>query len=331
MDATKTFVTLTCDKRKCRPLSIPDGVKSYIIPETNFTKGFEEMIKMLMLDYDGYVNAIFKQCRTMPFPTPHYPDRELIKSFVRLQTVRVDIPPYNNISINSRMGDRLINHFHESIYSAHRKGKISPYDAWYNDELLMKCIKNRIIFQTQVNPNKILQGFNVSRIAPKVSVFSASRAKLIIDKYLEEFDTIFDPFSGFSGRMLGAVSLGKRYIGQDISQIHVNESNKLLRFLRESKLNVSAQVRRVDIFNDDGTYDCLFTCPPYGDKEQWIDCPVTAALCDEWIDECLKRYHCRRYVFVVDHSEKYTNYIKEEILSKSHYNNTSEYLIVIDR
>ena len=56
--------------------------------------------------------------------------------------------------------------------------------------MLLQCIENRVIYQSYINRNKILQGFNVSKIAPKVSVFSAGRAKILIDRYLSEFKTI---------------------------------------------------------------------------------------------------------------------------------------------
>ena len=124
----------------------------------------------------------------------------------------------------------------------------------YNDELLLKVIKNRIVYINAITPNKILQGFNISKVAPKVSVFSAALAKLLIYKYLNDFNTIFDPFSGFSGRMLGTVSLDKKYIGQDISAIHVNESNDIIEFLH---IDEYAKVYQQDILKSDGIYECF--------------------------------------------------------------------------
>lgn len=198
-----------------RTLSIPDdsNVKYFIIYENILSKSFELMLQALIKNYDEFVNDIFKYCRSMPFPSPHYSEAELYKSWNNLVEMDCDNNHYKSLSLNTRVGDRIIQHFHESIYHAHRNGKVSPYDAWYDDELLKKCIKNRIIYQTYLNPNKILQGFNVSKIAQRVSVFSAGRAKMLIHKYLNDCNEIFDPFSGFSGRMLGAVSLGKTYIG----------------------------------------------------------------------------------------------------------------------
>ena len=314
-----------------RSLSVPDGIKIFIIPEGTFTKSFELMLQTLIQNYDDYVDEMFKMYRTMGFPDIEYSDNELRASYNQLISLDCNDKMYYDISINTRAGDKIIQNYHKSIYRAHRKGKISPYEAWQNDDMLRQCIKNRIVYQTYLNPKKILQGFNISRIAPKVSVFSAGRARLLINKYLSDYDTIFDPFSGFSGRLLGAVSLEKRYIGQDISDIHVAESNQIIDFLNSNRYNVIAEVHQADSSVTTGTYQCLFTCPPYSDKEVWLDVPVDLRTCDDWIDICLKNYNCKRYLFVVDKTEKYKDNIAYELRNRSHVTDNIEYVICIDR
>ena len=322
-----------------RILSIPkdSNITPFIIQENKFTKCFELMLKTLMMNYDEYVKYTFKMCRSMPFPNPSYSDKELINSFKDLCNMKTDDKYHRSISLNTRNGDRLITHFHPSIYQAHRKEKISPYDAWYDDDILKKCIQNRIIYQNYLNPNKILQGFNISKVATKVSTFSAGRAKMLISKYLSDFNEVFDPFSGFSGRMLGTISLGKRYIGQDISDIHVRESNNMIKFLDENIKwfdidNIDTNIECKDILDSSGEYECLFTCPPYEDIEQWLDVPVSKRTCDEWIDECLKRFKCKKYLFVVDNNiEKYKDYVVDTIRNKSHFGYNGEYVVLIER
>ena len=312
-----------------RSLSVPEGIFHCIINELRFNDCFKYLMELLLSEYQSYVNSLFKEMRSQPFPEPHYTDSELTKVFTKLQRMNCNDTYHQDLSLNTRIGDRLIQHFHPSIWRDHRKGELSPYDAWMDDTLLRKCIENRIIYQTHLNPNKILQGFNVSKIAPKVSVFSAGRAKMIISRYLQEFDTIFDPFSGYSGRMLGTISLGKRYIGQDLSLIHVNESNNLMDFLRSKGIEFQAEITQKDILQSTGEYPCLFTCPPYGDKEQWQDVPVDTRTCDDWIDECISRFKCRRYVFVVDNTTKYTDKVVDVIKNKSHFGGNEEKIILV--
>ncbi len=312
-----------------RGLSIPEGVSHIIIYETNFSKCFKLLMKTIWVDYDTFISDTFKSLRNMPFPHPKYSNSELLQSYDKLAKFNCDSKYYSNISLNCRLGDRLITHFHESIYYAKRGNDVSPYDAWHDDKLLMEVIKNRVLYQNYLNPNKILQGFNISRIAMKVSVFSAARAKLIIYKYLNEFNKVFDPFSGFSGRMLGCISLGKRYIGQDISPIHVRESNDILEFLDKYGIEFDASVEVGNVLESKGKYDCLFTCPPYSDKEVWLDVPVSIYTCDDWIDICMKRFKCKRYVFVVDSTTKYKDCIVDTITNRSHLSTNQEFVISI--
>ena len=131
--------------------------------------------------------------------------------------------------------------------------------------------------------------------------------------------------------MLGSVSLGKRYIGQDISPIHVRESSKLMDFLHKCCINIDAVITQQDILQSNGEYECLFTCPPYEDIEQWQDVPISKFTCDDWIDECLSRFKCRKYIFVVDYTKMYKEYIVDEIVNKSHFGSNSEYVILIQR
>lgn len=139
---------------------------------------------------------------------------------------------------------------------------------------------------------------------------------------------MFDPFSGFSGRLLGACALGKHYIGQDLNEKHVNESNDIINFLNLSDL---ATVVQKDILTSSKErYECLFTCPPYEGKEHWNLTDIEKP-CDEWINICLDKFECNKYLFVVDETIKYKNYIVDTITNKSHFGSNNEYVVLIAR
>jgi len=53
--------------------------------------------------------------------------------------------------------------------------------------------------------------------------------------------------------------------------------------------------------------------------------------CDEWIDLCLQRYKCKRYLFVVDETEKYRDCVVDTIENRSHFGKNTELIIMIDR
>lgn len=242
--------------------------------------------------------------------------------------------PYLNPDLRDTSDLGLIQHFHKSIYSAARKGKLSPFDAWKDKNLVKKSALNRLMYMHRCRPSDILQGFNVAKIAPKVSVFKPSLAIELINKYLFDADTIIDPFSGFSGRLLGAIRCNKEYKGWDINTTHVTESNEIIEYLSLNK-NCTVSVQDLitsNVVDWSASNTCLFTCPPYGGKEHWNENnDEIEKSCDEWIDLCLiKHVGCKKYLFVVDGTNKYKEHIVETLENKSHFGRNEEHVVLIE-
>jgi hypothetical protein len=57
--------------------------------------------------------------------------------------------------------------------------------------------------------------------------------------------------------------------------------------------------------------------------------PIDKRSCDDWIDICINNFKCKKYLFVVDNTEKYRDYIVDIIENKSHLNKNKEYVILI--
>ena len=292
---------------------INDNIKFLVIDSKRIDEGIKETINLMGINYDNFIQKIIELCNT-DFPYPSYDEKRMLEDYERL--CRFD-------NIKATLTYSLITNFHKSIWHCHVKNKPSPYEAWYNKDLLKKCIENRFIYKSVLSSQNVLNGFNICKIAPKISLFNPNIAKYLIKKYLNNYQTVFDPFSGYSGRMLGCCSLNKKYIGQDVNEITINESVEIKNFL-----HLDSELSCKDIFESSGEYDCLFTCPPYGDKENWNQV-IKNISCDQWIDECLKRFRCKNYLFVVDDTEKYKNNVVEEICNKSHFGLNTEKIILI--
>ena len=311
------------DYDNIRGLTISENYSYYVIIESNFNNDITNLLNILsktqeIFDYENY---IFDWCRSSPdFPYPNYKDERLLKDYNRLCN-------YNNDTYNPRckLSISSIRQFHKSMYKANVKGHLSPYDGWYNDGLLKKVIKNRGIYVNSVDPSKVLSGFNVTKLAPKVSTFNPVLARYLTMKYLSNFDEVFDPFSGYSGRMLGVCSTGKKYTGQDINVIAVQESDKIRQF---HKLDASLKVQ--DIETDScKSVQCILTCPPYYDIEHYSPSD-SVRTCEDWITICLNKYKAEKFVFIVNDAGKYANYVLEDISNKSHFSNSKEYVVVIE-
>lgn len=262
---------------------------------------------------------IFNTCRQIDFPETILTDQSLKHNYNYL--LLNDLGPTNNTC------SQLIQHFHPSLWKAHVRNSLSPFDAWYDDCLLLKAIDNRLKYKgDDLSPRDIRSGLYISKIAPKVSVFRPALAKYLIKKYLNEVDTIFDPCSGYSGRLLGTKALEKQYIGYDINPITVKESNNLIKYFNFKNCSVNLK----NSLYTTGEYECLFTCPPYADKENWNqDIEVLSA--DEWIETMLDNFNCKKYLFVVDHTDKFKKYIVEKLENKSYLQKSIEYVVLITK
>lgn len=257
-------------------------------------------------------------------PILNYIEEKYTKDFLNL--FHLDLPfPYPELNVSNDFN--VIRFFHKSLYKAFRKGNKSPLEAWQDKDLVLKSALNRLRYVHKCAPRDIVQGFNVAKIAPKVSIFKPSLAEELIQKYLKDFEIIVDPFSGFSGRMVGAFRKGKKYFGWDINEEHVKESNEIKDFLKMENVFIEVEdliKAPVKNFNE----AALFTCPPYGGKEHWDENEIEKS-CDEWIDLCLQKYKCSKYLFVVDKTEKYKDKIVSTIENKSHFGKNQEYVILI--
>ena len=309
-----------------------DDVRMYLVPEDHIfilaVEGHEEQavkqvystIKQMdegVYDYEG---ELFRWCRAVGFPYPTYTAERMEKDWSHLCQYE-----FSTYKPNCRIGMSVVSHFHRSVFDCRVGSCKSVREAWEDDSALKRVIANRLVYQNTVNPSKVLAGFNICKEAPIVSRFNPVLAKYLVRKYLNEFDEVFDPFSGFSGRILGTAACDKRYVGKDIRWQAVEESNQIIRFLNLKGCSVSQQ----DVLQSCGTYECLLTCPPYSNKETYGG-EVCYKPCDGWIDECLRRFNCRKYVFVVDETEKYKDFVAEEVQNSSHFSKAVEHVVVID-
>lgn len=235
-----------------RSMTIPNGVMHIIIQELNFDKCFDEFLLMMNIGFHNYNEYLFQIFRSIPFPIPQYSIMELLRSYDNLDKLNLEYNYYHLIEYNSRLGDRLIYHFHPSIWMNIYDDKISPYEAWNNDDILRKLINDNIIYQTHLNKNKILQGFNICDVAPLKYFISAGQWKLILYKYWD--DDIYN-INSDPNLLLACITLKRNCYGE-----YQNDTLKMVEFLNkygiqyniqcEYNNNIVAHVRDDDEMND---------------------------------------------------------------------------------
>jgi very-short-patch-repair endonuclease len=283
-------------------------------------KLYEEILRVFEIDYHDWLNEIVEKCFNLSFPYPTYNHNRMIRDYKNL----CDQKKYNK---NFYTGNSIILNFHQSIYSSHRENCLSPLQAWHNRDKLVRCIKNRFIYSNNLSSMSIARGFEKNKIAPRVSVFQPSLARYIIEKYSSDCKTIIDPFSGFSGRMLGASSLNKTYFGFDCRHETFVESLNIKKFLNLE--NVHLEIKNIFHNDYEGEYDVLLTCPPYENKEIWFNNQKSFKI-DYYINLCLTKIKAKKYIFIIDDVE--TNYQKhfvDYVVNQSHFGKNKEKILII--
>ena len=307
-----------------RPEKVPKGVVLITVDGTRLKEGLIDILEYLGTGIKEVYENMVQTCLSEPFPYPEYTEKRMRRDWLNLQRVSLE-----HFHKNILCGNSVITHFHKSIYHSNKKDRKSPVEAWKTPGLLEKCIKNRTFYIPFRNLTKyhIARGFERSMIAPRVSVFQPSLCRYLLLKYAPETKTCVDPFSGFSGRMLGACSLGMSYTGYEIRNECVEEARKVADFLE-----IGPNINNADSMSitDSANYDVLITCPPYSDKELWGGVGFYQES-DQYIEESLKRFNADIYIFMVDKTEKYKEFVQEELSSKSHITASSEKVIVIHK
>lgn len=316
------YVSTVAGHKDAERFQKTDGIKYIQCDSKKIDSAFQELMRIFDINYQEWIDTMVAHCLALPFPYPVYECERMLRDWKNL----CNLQEYTKRVL---VGNSIIMNFHKSVFSSNKKGKVSPIAAWDDKVLLEKCIRNRFIYCPSIDISSVhvARGFEKNQIAPRVSVFQPALARHILQKY-SVGKSVVDPFSGFSGRMLGAASLGMDYRGFDIRAETVLESNEIINFLG---LN-GCTVTQGDIlnYNDNLAYDTLITCPPYEDKEQWngVESYKDA---DFYIDECMRRFSARVYIFVVDETTKYQKFIKEEVCNESHISSNKEKVLVITK
>lgn len=218
------------------------------------------------------IEPIFNIFRQQGWQFPEFTTDVLRKEYKRIIDYKLNID--NKLNNNSSIGTKLCKYFcAESYYNSSEFGRENVIKSFENDDLLKKVIKNRLgLYWYEKNKNdvynishrSILQGFRSSRIGSIVGMFKPEIAKFINLKYSLEGDLIVDYSAGFGGRLLGAMSCNRKYIG--IDPLTAPELEKMIKFFdfKDCKLIHGGSENYCNISN---CADLIWSSPPFFQTE----------------------------------------------------------------
>lgn len=228
---------------------------------------------------EALIEPLFQHFREQGWTYPD--DTSKIKSeYKKLMELSPDTS--NTILFNnSSLATNICKYFCHKFYLATEKDKRNMIEVFNDDASLRKLIANRLgldWYDPINNPEGVketfaisfrmmVQGLRSSRLVPSVSMFKPDIAKYMYVKYSNEGDTVFDPSAGFGGRLLGASSCNRKYIGTD--PWTTDELKEIVDYLNLSNITLFDKGSE-EVKLEENSIDFSFTSPPYVTDKSFV-------------------------------------------------------------
>lgn len=214
------------------------------------------------------------------------------------------------------------------FYNVKVDNKPSALEAWTDEALRWKMIKNRINYVGGfINNKSILTAMNVTRTCKQPSWFDKKYAKDLIQKYITS-DVILDPFAGWGTRCDVAKELNKKYYGWDLNKELVDWHHEKGRLFDTGCGIEYGDANNIKTIRENCS---VFICPPYTNFEIYFDGQDLKTTQCEWLQIVMNNIpNAKEYLMVckiVD--EGFEKYIVEEKVNKSHLGTNKEYVLLV--
>jgi SAM-dependent methyltransferase len=216
----------------------------------------------------------FRFWRSEGFPFQRLSSEDMTAEYDRLCRVRPEQVLVGDQATTHTAGLRLANYFHPQMWSIRRRGRsaLEVFDCDESlQEILRKCVQfypHRRCWNAQCL-RSVLRLYHGARVAN----FRPAVARSIYQKFSSDEATILDFSAGFGGRMLGALTLKRHYIGIDPAneQIHgLKQMSQRLSKVSQGTvrlLHECAEVRLPRMPAE--SVDLVLSSPPYFDNERY--------------------------------------------------------------
>lgn len=313
------------------------------LPDYTLTPSTVILSKEYLSDYrrikgvdklERYVPLLYKFIQTFSpeLPTPHLDEtlEEIIQKIQHFDYSKLESNPreFNNKQYN--LGSPYLKGIFKSYWKSSYRNSISPFQAWNNPEVMKKVIKDRIgvnkrgeVFNFSLKD--LVRGLTVHRYS--VSFFKPLLAAAIYRSYLGDklTPTVFDPCSGFGGRLLGFKALYPQgtYIGVEPNPETYKE---LLTLVEQGNFtNVKIYNCKIEDLKETVHYDFAFTSIPYFDLEEYSNGSGAYSSFEEWEDTFIRTLLSYDNLLIninIELYEKLSRYFQEE---GRIYSNTSPF------
>jgi hypothetical protein len=245
------------------------------------------------VELEKFIQKIFTYYREYGFP--YYSTDIKIRNKEFLSLINYDRSKVfeNDIIKQTMHGLGLPWSYFPHAFNVKSNDKMTPYEAFMNDEIFMKVIHKRLKMGTYMSDSGIMKMLKIFSGVQGVSNFRPTAAAAIYDTFAKN-GVVWDMSGGWGGRLLGAIASGvKTYIATEPS---ILTYQGLLNLANDfgKKIDVEINCCGSEIYiPNKNSLDLCFTSPPYFNLEKYADEPTQSYLKydnkEAWVEGYLRK------------------------------------------
>ena len=229
---------------------------------------------MTPVELENFAEIIFIHYRENGFP--YYPTdietrKKDIETLMKYDFKRLFA---GNMRMQSMHGLGLAWSYFPHSFNVRSNDKMTPYEAFMNDEIFMNVIRKRLKMGTYIADSGIRKMLKIYTGVQGVSNFRPTAAACIYDRFARG-GIVWDMSGGWGGRLLGAIAAKVDYYiaTEPSSQTYCGLINIANDFA--GKMNYQIWKTGSEEYHPDkNSLDLCFTSPPYFDLEKYADEPT---------------------------------------------------------
>src|SRR5579864_164062 len=182
------------------------------------------------------VERAFRYWRTRGFPYFHLSEKQIKSEFRHLKTMEPSSAFRDGGLQGSIAGLRIANMFQPQMWSVRVSRYRSPMDIFQDDTLLRRALtRSWSIWPDRfgVNASCLRRMLKTFPGTASVSNFRPTLARAVVDRFSPLGGTVVDFAAGYGGRLVGCLSLDRRYIGIEPCDDQVKGLRRTLAVLTE--------------------------------------------------------------------------------------------------
>lgn len=222
------------------------------------------------------VESAFEYWREQGFPHYALTPIEVEREYANLIAQQV-APVDRNGMAGSTIGLRLANFYQPQMWSVRVSRYLSPADVFRDDTMLRSAIERSWRIWPDrfgANPATLRRILKTFPGVASVSNFRPTITRSVVGRFSPKGGTVVDFSAGYGGRLLGTLTMKRRYIGIEPCAAQVSGLKRMLRQLKELCPKGSAEILRgcaEDVMPElpSGRADLVFSSPPYFNWEKY--------------------------------------------------------------